>query len=67
MLNLIKTVATAKLAEILGDERGADAFEYLMVIGVVVVAVVAAIAAGFPGAIIAAVIAAVQTALTDAL
>lgn len=44
------------------DERAADAFEYLLVIGVVVVAVVTA-AAAFPGGLIGGVIDGVEAAI----
>jgi Flp pilus assembly pilin Flp len=47
------------------NESGQDAFEYLLVIGVIMVAVVAAVKAGGPGAA-GAVWTAVQTAVVNA-
>jgi Flp pilus assembly pilin Flp len=47
------------------DDRGQDAFEYLLVIGVIMVAVVAAVKAGGPDAA-GAVWTAVQTAVVNA-
>ncbi len=47
------------------DETGQDAFEYLLVIGVVMVAVVAAVVAGFtPGTLVTSVVGNITTAIT---
>ena len=62
MLRLIKT----GLAHFGISESGQDAFEYLLVIGVVMVAVVAAVAAGGSGPV-TAVWGAVSTKLTTAI
>jgi len=45
------------------DERGADAIEYLLTIGVVMVALVVAVTAGLPGTLVTDLIAAVKTAV----
>lgn len=51
-------------AKVHTEEKAADAFEYLLVIGVVVVAVIAAVASGFPGGLINTVITEVTNAIT---
>jgi Flp pilus assembly pilin Flp len=57
----------AHLRGLIKEERGADAIEYLLVIGVICVAVVGLVASGAWNALINAVFAAVQTAVTDAI
>ncbi|GAB4320776.1 MAG: hypothetical protein Kow0010_00770 [Dehalococcoidia bacterium] len=61
MIRFIKS--SLPFAKVHTEEKAADAFEYLLVIGVVVVAVIAAVANGFPGGLIADVIAAVKNAI----
>lgn len=63
MFQAIKNRIATKVMEIQTNERGADAFEYLLVIGVVVVAVIGAVAAGFPGSLIDNTIASVNTSI----
>jgi Flp pilus assembly pilin Flp len=61
MFQAIKNRIATKVMEVQTNERGADAFEYLLVIGVVVVAVIGGMTA-FPG-IITTVITEVTTAI----
>ena len=52
MLSLVAKFQS-RAGVIRGDESGQDAFEYMLVIGVVMVAVIAAVAAGFkPGTLV---------------
>ena len=62
MLKFIRT----GLDRLLRNETGQDAFEYLLVVGVIMVAIVSAIAAGGPGPT-TAIWTALQTALTTAI
>lgn len=64
MFQAIKNRIATRVMEVHTNERGADAFEYLLVIGVVVVAVIAAVAAGFPGSLIDNTISSVNTAIS---
>lgn len=64
MFQALKNRIATKVMEVQTNERGADAFEYLLVIGVVVVAVIGAVASGFPGTLISDTITSVNTAIS---